>query len=304
MNPLVSIVTPSFNQGRFIQETIESVLSQDYSPVEYLVIDGGSTDETLDILKQYGSRFFWLSEKDSGQSNAINKGWNRASGEILAWLNSDDIYLPGAISKAVGFLQDHPEFGAVYGEGYHIREDGKIIERYPTEPFNQQRLVETCYICQPTVFIRKGVLQKIGFLDEGLRYSMDYDLWFRIARQHDFGYLPEYLACTRFYGETKTLGQRVQVHKEILEVVHRHHQSVPASWVYGYGHAFLEKYLDRSKPLGNLVFILSLIILSMEKFLQYNHRVPRAECRLWWGWLKQHFRWKKLRGSQTTLNQK
>ena len=301
---MVSIVTPSFNQGRFIQETIESVLSQDYSPVEYLVIDGGSTDETLDILKQYGSRFYWVSEKDRGQSNAINKGWNRARGEILAWLNSDDIYLPGAISKAVGFLQDHPEFGAVYGEGYHIREDGKIIERYPTEPFNQQRLVETCYICQPTVFIRKGVLQKIGFLDEGLRYSMDYDLWFRIARQHDFGYLPEYLACTRFYGETKTLGQRVQVHKEILEVVHRHHQSVPASWVYGYGHAFLEKYLDRSKPLGNLVFILSLIILSMEKFLQYNHRVPRAECRLWWGWLKQHFRWKKLRGSQTTLNQK
>ncbi len=301
---MVSIVTPSFNQGRFIQETIESVLSQDYSPVEYLVIDGGSTDETLDILKQYGSRFYWVSEKDRGQSNAINKGWNRASGEILAWLNSDDIYLPGAIPKAVAFLQDHPEFGAVYGEGYHIKEDGKIIERYPTEPFNRQRLAETCYVCQPTVFIRKGVLQEIGFLDEGLRYSMDYDLWFRIARQHDFGYLPEYLACTRFYGETKTLGQRVQVHKEILEVVHRHRQSVPASWVYGYGHAFLEKYLDRSKPLGNLIFIVSLIVLSMEKFLEYNHRVPRAECRLWWGWLKHHFQWKKLRGSQTTLNHK
>lgn len=304
LNPLVTVVTPSYNQGRFIEQTIESVLSQDYSPVEYLVMDGGSTDETPDILKQYGNRFYWVSEKDKGQSNAINKGWSRARGEILAYLNSDDIYIPGAISKAATFLQGHPEFGLVYGEGYHIREDGKVIERYPTEPFSRQRLVETCYICQPTVFIRKGVLQETGFLDESLRYSMDYDLWFRIARRYDFGYLPEYLACTRFYGKTKTLGQKVQVHKEILEVVHRHHQSVPASWVYGYGHAFLEKYLDRSKPLENLIFIMGLIVLSLEKFLEYNHRVPRAECWRWWGWLKHHFKWKKLRGPQSTVNPK
>lgn len=304
MNPLVSIVTPSYNQGRFIKETIESVLSQDYRPVEYLVFDGGSTDETMAVLRSYGDVFSWVSEKDKGQSNAINKGWSRARGEILAWLNSDDIYLPGAISKAVAFLQDHPECGAVYGEGYHIEENGKIIERYPTEPFDRKRLTETCYICQPTVFIRKEVLQEIGFLDEGLRYSMDYDLWFRIARRYDFGYLPEYLASTRFYRETKTLGQKVQVHKEILEVVHRYHQSVPASWVYGYSHAFLEKYLDRSKPLENLIFIMGLIVLSLEKFLAYNHRVPRAECQLWWGWLKHHFKWKKLRGPQSTVNPK
>lgn len=301
---MVTIVTPSYNQGRFIEQTIESVLSQDYSPVEYLVIDGGSKDGTIEVLKAHGSRFYWVSEKDTGQSNAINKGWSRARGEILAWLNSDDIYLPGAISKAVAFLQEHPEFGAVYGEGYHIREDGKILERYPTEPFNRLRLVETCYICQPTVFIRKAVLQEIGFLDEGLRYSMDYDLWFRIARRYDFGYLPEYLASTRFYRETKTLGQKVQVHKEILEVVHRHHQSVPASWVYGYGHAFLEKYLDRSKPLENLIFIMGLIVLSLQKFLEYNHRVPRTEFRRWWGWLENHFKWKKLRGPQSTVNPK
>ena len=299
---MVSIVTPSFNQGRFIQETIDSVLSQDYSSVEYSVIDGGSTDETLDILKQYGSRFYWVSEKDRGQSNAINKGWNRARGEILAWLNSDDIYLPGAISKAAAFLRDRPEFAAVYGEGYHIREDGKIIERYPTEPFNRQRLVETCYICQPTVFIRKRVLQEIGFLDEGLHYSMDYDLWFRIARRYDFGYLPEDLACTRFYGKTKTLGQKVQVHQEILEVVHRHHQSVPASWVLAYGHAFLEKYLDRSKPLENLIFIVGLIFISAEKFWAYNHRVPWTECRRWGGWLKHNFRWNRLRGPQSNFD--
>jgi len=118
-------------------------------------MDGGSTDETLGILKQYAGRFYWVSEKDKGQANAINKGWSRARGEILAWLNSDDVYLPGAISKAVTFLQDHPEVGAVYGEGYHIDEEDKVIERYPTEPFDRGGLKETCFICQPTVFIRR-----------------------------------------------------------------------------------------------------------------------------------------------------
>lgn len=289
-NPLVTLVTPSFNQGRFIKETIESILSQNYTPIEYMVIDGGSTDETLEILKSYRNRFYWISEKDQGQSNAINKGWRRARGEILAWLNSDDIYLPGAISKAVFFLKSHPEAGAVYGEGYHIEEDGRIIERYPTEPYNRQRLAETCYICQPTVFIRRAVLEEVGFLDENLQYCMDYDLWFRIVKKYAFGYVPEYLACTRFYRESKTLGQRVKVHKEILRVVHRHNQLVPPSWIYGYGHAFLERYLDRSKPLGNFFFIIGLIGLSMSKFLEYNHRVPFSEYQRWWEWLRPHFK--------------
>ena len=295
ITPLVTIVTPSYNQGRFIRETIESVLSQDYRPIEYMVFDGGSTDETTEVLKSYGDRFYWVSEKDNGQSNAVNKGWSRASGQILGWLNSDDIYLPGAISRAVDFLNHHPEVVAVYGEGYHIEEDGRIIERYPTEPFNRQRLTETCYICQPTVFIRKAVLEEIGLLDENLRYCMDYDLWFRIARRYDFGYLTEYLACTRFYRGTKTLGQKVQVHKEILEIVFRHNKSVPPSWVYAYGHALLERYFSRSSFLGNFFFVTSLIGLSLGKLLAYNHRVPIAEWRHWWQWLKHNFRWKYFR---------
>ena len=117
--PTVSIVTPSFNQGRFIRETIESVLSQDYPAIEYMVIDGGSTDETVSILKSYGNRIFWISEPDSGQSDAINKGWKRATGEILTWLNSDDVYLPGAIAKAADYLQRHPNVGVVYGDAFH-----------------------------------------------------------------------------------------------------------------------------------------------------------------------------------------
>jgi glycosyltransferase involved in cell wall biosynthesis len=290
-NPLVTIVTPSFNQGRFIRETIESVLAQDYSPIEYLVMDGGSTDETLGVLKSFGDRFYWASERDKGQSQAINKGWRRAQGVYLAWLNSDDIYLPGAVSKGVTFLQQHPAIGAVYGHGYHIEENGRILEPYPTEPFNRQRLAETCYICQPTVFIRKSVLEKIGFLDENLHFCMDYDLWFRIARDFDFGLIPDFLACTRFYRTTKTLGQKVQVHKEIMSVVFRHHHAVPPSWVYGYGHAFLEKYLTRSRPHENFLFIIGLIGLAIGNFLRYNHRVPYSEFRRWLEWLRP--RWRK-----------
>ncbi len=294
-NPLVSIVTPSYNQGRFIRETIESVLSQDYSSIEYIVLDGGSTDETLEILKSYGDRFHWVSEKDHGQAHAINKGWRQARGDIFAWLNSDDVYLPGSITKAVDYLGKNPETGAVYGEGYHIREDGTIIERYPTEPFDAQRLKETCFICQPTVFIRRKVLEDVGFLDESLKYSMDYDLWFRIAKKYPWGYIPEFLACTRFYLATKTLGQRAAVHREILSVVFHHNQTVPPSWIYGYGHAVLEQYLDRSKPWVNPIFVAALIGLSTWKFLHYNHRVPPGEYRRWWQWLRNYFHWKWLR---------
>lgn len=302
VNPLVSIVTPSYNQGRFIRQTIESVLSQDYAPIEYMVIDGGSTDETLEVLKSYGDRFYWVCEKDQGQSNAINKGWSRARGEILAWLNSDDIYLPGAISKAVAFLQKNPKVGPAYGEGYHIEENGRILERYPTEPFSRQRLKETCYICQPTVFIPKAVLDEVGLLDESLEYCMDYDLWFRIAKKYAFGYVPGYLACTRFHSETKTRGQRFKAHKEILAVVHRYTESVPPSWIYGYGHAFLERFFDRSKPWENLFFVIGLIGLSMGKFLQYNHRTPFSEYHRWWEWLRHNFKWKLLLGSSQKEN--
>ena len=133
IGPLVTVVTPSFNQGRFIRETIESVLSQDYPNLEYMVIDGGSTDDTLSILKSYQDRFAWVSEPDRGQAHAINKGWRCAKGEILAWLNSDDIYQPGAIRTAVEYFIHNQQVGMVYGEAYHVDESGQPIDRYPTE---------------------------------------------------------------------------------------------------------------------------------------------------------------------------
>jgi len=133
MNPLVTIVTPSYNQGQFLRDTIESVLSQNYTPLEYLVIDGGSTDQTLEVLKSYGSVSSGYPKRTTA-GRCRQQGLAQGAWDILGWLNSDDIYLPGAVSTAVAALQAHPEVAAVYGEGYHIDKDGKVLERYPTEP--------------------------------------------------------------------------------------------------------------------------------------------------------------------------
>jgi glycosyltransferase involved in cell wall biosynthesis len=290
--PLVSIVTPSFNQGRFIRETIESVLSQGYPDIEYLVMDGGSTDETVKILQEYGDRLTWVSEPDRGQADAINKGWRRARGAIVAYLNSDDTYLPDAVERAVGALLEHPEAGAVYGEGYHVDEAATILERYPTEPFSMARLEETCFICQPTVFLRREIVERVGYLDESLQYCMDYELWIRIGRMARFVCTPHYLATTRLHAEAKTLGQRVPVHAEIMRMVYRHYGRVPASWVYAYAHAVLGPR-NRQRPGVDAIFIAGLIGISLVEFIRYNRRVPLAEWVRWGTWVRHG--WRRLR---------
>jgi glycosyltransferase involved in cell wall biosynthesis len=242
-DPLVSIVTPSYNQGHYIEETIQSVLNQDYANLEYMVVDGGSSDNTVDILKQYEGCLAWISEKDRGQADAINKGFRMAKGEILAWLNSDDTYVPGAIRKAVQYFEAHPEVGLLYGEGYHIDEDGDVIERYYTEPFDYQRLGEICFICQPTVFMRAEVVRTIGPLDLDLHYCLDYEYWMRVAKRFRVGYLNEYLANSRLHTDTKTLSKRVEVHRENLQVVKKHYGQVPVRWINAYAHVLLTEKL-------------------------------------------------------------
>jgi hypothetical protein len=245
---LVSIVTPSYNQGRYIEETIQSVLSQDYPHLEYIVVDGGSSDHTIEVLKKYERRLTWISEKDRGQADAINKGFRRAQGEIVAWLNSDDTYLPGAVRQSVRYLETHSEIGMLYGEGYHIDEHGQLIERYYTEPFDYQRLSEVCFICQPTVFLRAEVVKAVGPLDVTLNFCLDYDYWMRIAKRFRIGYLETYLANSRLHLDTKTLSKRVEVHQETLQVVKRHYGQVPMRWINAYAHVYLtEKLLGKMR---------------------------------------------------------
>lgn len=204
--PLVTIVTPSYNQGRFIRRTIESVLSQDYENLEYLVIDGGSTDETLEILKEYQGRLKFISEKDNGQSDAINKGFQMARGEIVAWLNSDDTYESGCIKRAVEELSGDENIGLVYGDGYITdEEDHKLKVFEYTQEFDFWKLTNFWdYIMQPAAFFRACFLKQIGYLNIGLKYCMDWDLWIRLASVSEVKYVPELWACSREYGETKT----------------------------------------------------------------------------------------------------
>ena len=235
--PLVSFVTPSFNQGRFIEETIESVLAQDYPHLESIVVDGGSTDGTHDVLRRYEGRLRWISEPDSGQAQAVNKGFRLARGEILAWLNSDDTYLPGAVSAAVEHFAAHPACAMVYGEGYLIDERGTVIRRFPaTEPFNLWKLVYVIdFILQQTAFFRRAALDAVGYLDESLHWGLDWDLFIRIGKRFPVEYLPPDMANLREHRQAKTFSGGRRRLRELLSVMRRHgtRRYPPAYLAYG-----------------------------------------------------------------------
>jgi glycosyltransferase involved in cell wall biosynthesis len=273
--PLVSIVTPCYNAGRFLEETVQSVLAQDYPDIEYLVMDGGSTDGSLEILERCRHRLQYVSAPDRGQADAVNRGFQLSHGSISAFLNADDTYLPGAISQAVRCLVDHPEAGVVYGEAYHVSETGEIIGRYPTSPFDPERFRYQCYICQPAAFMRREAFQAVGMLDTDLHFALDYDLWIRLARHYSMLKIDPYLAHSRMYPENKTLGQLRQVFQEVLLVLRRHYDFIPSNWLYGYSDYLITgKHSVFAAPrpsVFNLVLCLALGIRS-------NWRHP-----LWYG---------------------
>ncbi len=222
--PLVTVITPSYNQGRFIRETIESVLSQQYPNLEYIVVDGLSNDETAQICAEYADRLTFVTEKDQGQSDAINKGFAMARGEIVAWLNSDDIFLPGAVERAVEAFLREPELGAVYGEGYQVDVDGEVKQRFAvTEPFNLWKLVYMSdYILQQTVFFRGKVFDEVGLLERDLHYGMDWEILIRIGKRFMLRYLPYYMGSLREHGEAKTATGGIVRFRELTAIMRRH----------------------------------------------------------------------------------
>ncbi len=181
-HPIVSIITPSFNQVDFIEQTILSVLSQEYPNIEHIIIDGGSTDGTLEILRKHNNKIKWISEPDKGQADAVNKGFSMAKGEILGWLNSDDTFNISALNTVVEQFLKNPDLAMVYGDAYYINKEGKIIGEYLTEDFSLKRLADTCFICQPTVFIKTDVFKEIGMFDINLHTCMDYEYWIRVGK--------------------------------------------------------------------------------------------------------------------------
>ena len=221
--PLVTVVTPSFNQGSFISETIESVLEQDYPRIEYLVIDGGSTDNTLNVLHNYDGRLDWVSEPDRNQSNAINKGFRRARGEIICWVNSDDLLAPGAITRVVAEFKQDPSVGLVYGATRLIDREGKLIEVQASRPPDLWMMVFLAdHLAQPSTFMRREAYAEVGEIDESLRYSMDYELFIRFFAIAPARQVPDVLSDTRIHAETFTASGGTARYREVVRVV-RHH---------------------------------------------------------------------------------
>ena len=221
--PVVSIVTPSFNQVQFLEQTILSVLEQDYPHIEYLIVDGGSTDGSLELIQRYAPHLtWWISEPDQGQTDAINKGFSHARGEILAWLNSDDTYQPGAISQAVEYLQSHPEVGMVYGDANLIDASGNIIGKFPARQTDYRRLRRGyVHIPQQASFFQASLWKKVGPLDPSFYFAMDYDLWVRLARISEIHYCPNLWADFRLHGSGKSVVADNRCWPEMLRVHYR-----------------------------------------------------------------------------------
>ncbi len=249
--PKIGIVTPTYNMGHYLEETIQSILTQDYPHLDYVVMDGGSKDQTVEILKKYEGRLRWRSEKDKGQGDAINKGWHNTTGDLFTFLNADDTYLPGALATMARHFRDKPDAGLIYGEAYHVHEDGKIIDRYHTDPFDIATLGQQCYICQPAAFMLREAFSNVGMINAGLQIALDYELWMRIAKLYPIYKVDEYLATSRMYRDNKTLANRRRVYQEILGSVRAHYGYVPFEWINGYACYLIDRkdqFFDRSKP--------------------------------------------------------
>lgn len=217
---LVSIVTPSFNQASYLEQTIQSVLNQDHADIEYIVMDGGSTDMSVDIIKKYVSRLaYWASEKDSGQADAINKGMARTKGEIVAWLNSDDYYLPGAVAAAVKVFNENPDAVLVYADMLAVDEHNQTFNTFHYHQLTLEDLLSFQIIGQPAVFMRRSAFEKAGGLDTSYHFLLDHHLWIRIAAQGRILHIPQSWAAARYHAEAKNRAHAADFGREAFRIL-------------------------------------------------------------------------------------
>ena len=217
---LVSIITPSYNQARYLETTIQSVLAQDYARIEYIVVDGGSTDGSVELIKNYQSRLaYWVSEEDNGQADAINKGLARAGGEILAWLNSDDYYLPNTISAAVKIFEENPDVAMLYGDMLAVDEHGQTINLLKYGQLSLEDLLCFQIIGQPAVFFRRAAYEKTGGLDPTFHYLLDHHLWIRLAQPGKILHVPQIWAAARFHAEAKNRAKAAEFGREAFRIL-------------------------------------------------------------------------------------
>jgi glycosyltransferase involved in cell wall biosynthesis len=216
--PLVTVITPAYNQGVFLRDTIESVLSQDYPNIELLVLNDGSTDNTEEILKEYTGRIKWETQPNMGQTPTINKGWKQTTGEIITWLNSDDTFLPGAVKAGVEYLLAHPETGIIFSDSLFTEADGKPLHcTAPAPGFTHFEFVKKCEnpISQPSAFIRREIIYKVGDLDPSYYYFMDWDFWLRAGLYYKIDYTPGLWSTYRLHADSKTVSQSKRAAPEL-----------------------------------------------------------------------------------------
>lgn len=226
----ITVITPSYNHARFLKQCINSVLEQGWSNLQHLVLDGGSTDHTLDILRGYGDRIVWKSQPDRGQAHAVNTGLRIADGDFVGWLNSDDYYLPGAFTRAIECFERNPGAAMVYGRALMVNGRGATMREYPTFRFTRDDLRRKCHVCQPAVFVRRSVLEGVGLLNEGLDICLDYDWWLRIGRAHELAFCDHLLAASRHYATTKTSARRLRALVEAGYLMREHFGAATWRW--------------------------------------------------------------------------
>lgn len=240
----ISVITPSFNQGHFIEQTIRSVLDQEYPNLELIVVDGGSTDQTLDILQAYRDRITWVSEKDRGQSDAINKGLRMATGEILTYLNSDDLLLPGSLTAVAEYFSTNPKVEWVTGYCRNIDATNNAVQSSVTayknfllRHYRYSILIGINFISQMSTFWRRSAMESIGYFDEQAHLVMDYDYWLRLSKRGAPGLLRQELSAFRLHADSKSTLRMVQQFRESARVATRQ-TSNPFLKIFSYAHHY------------------------------------------------------------------
>lgn len=312
----ISIITPSFNQGGFIEETIRSVISQEGDfYLDYIIMDGGSADNSVEIIKKYealledkkwpvkcaGINYRWVSKKDEGQAYAISKGFNMADGSVFAWLNSDDTYLPDAMNAVAEYFRAYPQTGMVYGKTYFTDKTGVVIGTYPTEPFNAKKLAMVTFMTQSSTFFTKKTYYEAGGLYTHLHYTMDFDFWVRVSKKFKIEYLDAFLSTYRLHAESKTMSDShaFKFQDEYLRTVMKYYSWAPANRVYGYCYSRLKctapAFLVRLQPL----FICLTLVMTAVTYIFLNKGIRTEDIRM----LKR-INFRKLSGEWIELTKK